>query len=357
MTSSVQSESLREAPDLPVISLITPAFNESANLPVLYQQLVKVLDPQMSSWEWIVVDDHSTDSTFDVVRAMSAADSRVRGIRLARNSGSHVAVALGLERCLGNCAVVLAADLQDPPETVLPLVEKWRAGAHVVWAVRAAREGETKSTILFARCYYWIMRRVVGLRQMPPTGADFFLLDRRVLAALQEFGESNISMLALITWMGFRQDHIEYVKHARLHGSSGWSFAKKIKLVVDSVTAFSYLPIRVMSCAGFCVALAGFLYAGLVVFNAFSGRPIEGWSSLMVVLLIVGGFQLLFMGTLGEYLWRTLDEARRRPRFLIEDATPNYAQQCAVQGVGRVDGRTRRGADSASPPGAPSGNC
>ena len=305
----------------PAISIVTAAFNEAANLPVLYQRLVDVMRGLEPSWEWIVVDDHSRDSTFEVIRGIAAADSRVRGLRLARNSGSHLALACGLNACSGKCAVMLAADLQDPPETVAPLLEKWRAGAQVVWAVRALREGEKASTLLFARFYYWIMRTVVGLQDIPATGADFFLMDRRVIDAFRQFQESNISMLALITWMGFRQDRIEYVKQARLHGSSGWSLGKKLKLLVDSVTSFTYLPIRMMSYLGFCLALLGFVYAGFVAIHALYGIPVQGWASLMVVVLIVGGFQILLMGVLGEYIWRTLDETRRRPRFLVEDAT------------------------------------
>jgi glycosyltransferase involved in cell wall biosynthesis len=307
-----------------MISVVTPARNEAANLPVLYERLKTVMGAAGTSWEWIVVDDHSSDGTFETLCRLAAADSRVRGLRLARNSGSHLALTCGLSASRGEAAIVLAADLQDPPETIPELFDKWKAGAQIVWAVRAAREGETASTLLFARFYYWIMRKVVGLEEMPATGADFFLIDRRVMDAFLQFQESNLSMMALITWMGFRQDRIYYVKQARLHGSSGWNLEKKLKLVVDSVTAFSYLPIRFMSYAGFTLALIGFLYAGFILFlRVFRGSPVPGWTSLMIVLLIVGGFQTLMMGLLGEYIWRALDEARRRPRYLIEDATPN----------------------------------
>ena len=307
----------------PMISVVTPAHNESANLPVLYERMAKVFDDLGVAWEWIVVDDHSSDGTFEVLCRLAAEDSRVRGLRLSRNSGSHLALTCGLNASRGLGAVVLAADLQDPPETIPELCEKWNAGAQIVWAVRAAREGEKASTLLFARFYYWIMRRIVGLDEMPATGADFFLIDRRVIDAFLQFQESNLSMMALITWMGFRQERIYYVKQARLYGSSGWNLEKKLKLVVDSVTAFSYLPIRLMSYIGFTLAVIGFLYAAFILFyRVFRGSPVQGWSSLMIVLLIIGGFQMLLMGVLGEYVWRALDEARRRPRYLIEDTTP-----------------------------------
>lgn len=263
------------------------------------------------------MDDHSRDDTFGVVAGIAQQDERVRAIRLARNSGSHTAITCGLRQARGDCAVVLAADLQDPPETLPALLAQWQAGAQVVWAVRARREGESASAVGFARLYYLIMRRLVGMQEMPASGADFFLLDRRVLDAFRQFRESNVSILALLTWMGFRQASITYEKQARLHGRSGWSLGKKFKRVVDSVTSFSYLPIRLMSLAGFVVAIIGFLYAAVVVVNALAGRPAQGWASLMVVVL-VGGVQMLMMGVLGEYLWRALDETRGRPRYLIE---------------------------------------
>ncbi len=271
-----------------------------------------------------MVDDHSGDNTFDVMTRIAQRDGRVRAIRLARNSGSHTAITCGLHHAAGDCAVVLAADLQDPPETLPALLDQWQAGAQVVWAVRAQREGETASTVGFARVYYLIMRRLVGIADMPATGADFFLMDRRVLDAFRQFHESNVSILALLTWMGFRQATITYDKQARLHGQSGWSLGKKLKLVVDSVTSFSYLPIRLMSIVGFVVAIVGFLYAGVVTVNALAGRPPQGWASLMVVVLVVGGIQMLMMGVLGEYLWRALDEARRRPMYIVERATETY---------------------------------
>jgi dolichol-phosphate mannosyltransferase len=174
------------------------------------------------------------------------------------------------------------------------------------------------------------MRNVVGMKEMPATGADFFLLDRKVVDAFRQFNEANVSILALITWMGFQQAFVPYDKEARVHGRSGWSLKKKLKLVVDSVTSFSYVPIRFMSYAGFFIAFLGFIYAGIVVFNVYRGLPVEGWSSLIVVVLLLGGFQMLMMGVLGEYLWRALDEARRRPRYIIESATARMPAPASV---------------------------
>ena len=303
-----------------MISIITPAYCEAENLPVLYRRLHDVLQKQSLTWEWIVVDDHSSDHTFEIVSKIAQSHENIRAIRLSKNCGSHVAIMAGLRLCSGRCAVVMAADMQDPPELIASMIMAWEIGAQVVWAARRQREGETQATLGFSRFYYWLMRNIVKIKNIPPRGADFFLIDRQVIQALSQFDENNISLLALLSWMGFRQQTIEYDKQARLHGQSGWSFSKKIKLVVDSITAFSFLPIRAMSVIGFFVALLGFLYAFVVLANRFLSEPTQGWSSLMVVVLVVGGLQMLMMGILGEYLWRALDESRRRPRYLIEQA-------------------------------------
>ena len=321
----------------PTLSVITAAFNEEQNLPVLYEALRAALDGAGVEWEWLVIDDHSRDRTFEIVGELSARDPRVRGFRFSRNSGSHLAFTCGMEHCAGRAAVIIAADLQDPPETIPELLEKWREGAQVVWAVRAKREGETATRVGTANLFYFIMRHVVGMKELPPSGVDFFLLDRTVIDAVARFRESNISMMALLTWMGFRQAQIHYTKRARLHGTSGWTLRKKLKLAVDSVTAFSYVPIRVMSYAGAVTAAGGFAYAAFIIFHALRSTPVEGWSSLMVVVLLVGGVQMLMLGVLGEYLWRALDEARRRPRYLVENLTANARLR---PGAGSAEGLT-----------------
>ena len=304
-----------------IISVVSPAYNESESLPLMYDRLVGAFDQLDVDWEWLVVDDKSDDSTFDVLSNIAKADSRVRGVRLARRSGSHTALACGLKLAKGDACIVMAADLQDPPETVGPLLAKWRDGFHVVWAVRAEREGERTSTVSTSRLYYWIMRNLVGLTEMPPTGADFMLLDRAVVDAFNEYHESTISVLALITWLGFRQTSISYTKAARAHGMSGWNLRGKFKLVVDSVTSFTYFPIRAMSYVGITVATVGFLYAGFVIVRALHGHSVQGWSSLMVAIVVIGGIQMTMLGVLGVYIWRALDEARRRPRFIVEATT------------------------------------
>lgn len=237
-----------------------------------------------------------------------------------------MAVKCGLDFCNGHCAVIMAADLQDPPEMIPDLIRKWQQGAKVVWAVREQRQGEKTSTLGFSRLYYFLMRKIAGIRDIPATGADFFLIDKQVIAALKQFNEAHVSLFALITWLGFQQDFITYNKEARSHGESGWTLKKKLKMFVDSVTAFSYFPIRFMSYLGFFVAICGFIYAIFTFVRAFMGLPIQGWASLMVAVLVIGGMQMTMLGILGEYLWRTLDETKKRPQYMVEDNVPPLVQ-------------------------------
>lgn len=302
-----------------LVSIITPAYNEAKNLPEFYQQLKQMADEHQLNWQWLIIDDHSDDDTFQVISKMQKSDSRIKGIRFSRNFGSHTAIACGLEHATGQCAIVMAADLQDPPGAIPIVLNKWMEGFHIVWAARAKREGENITNIAFSRMFFFMMRYIVGIKEMPATGADFFLLDRRVIKSFTLFDEKNLSIAALITWMGYRQAIVSYNKKARLHGSSGWTLRKKINIIIDSITSFSFLPIRLMSFVGMLVSILGFVYAGFVSWNAITGNPPDGWASLMVVVLIIGGFQILMMGILGEYLWRALDESRRRPKYLIEE--------------------------------------
>ena len=303
------------------LSLIIAAFNEEQSLPLLYERIAR-LDWRALGMEIeiIFVDDHSRDRTLQILRGFAAQDSRVKWLRFSRNFGSHKAFTAGLEYATGDAAVILAADLQDPPETIPLLVDKWRAGAKVVWAVRGARAGESWVNKFFARLYYLLMRRY-AIADLPQTGADFLLMDRVVMDALRAAPERNTSLLALVQWMGFEQAQIVYTKEARQAGVSKWTFFKRIKLAVDSFVSFSYVPIRLMSLLGFCSAALGFLYALFLVIRRFLYEaPIEGWTSLICVVLITSGVQLIMLGVLGEYLWRTFDESRRRPRYLIEES-------------------------------------
>ena len=309
-----------------LVSVVTPAFNEELNIVALHKRVSAIMQEQGCDWDWVIVDDHSSDKTFEVVDKLSSVDPHIKGVRLSRNSGSHIALICGLNLCQGNVAICLAADLQDPPEVIVDLMRLWESGKQVVWGAREERLGESFWTKKTSLCYYWMMRNIVGMQNMPPTGADVFLIDRIVINAVKRFQESNISIFALITWLGFRQGRVTYTKRARSSGASGWTFRKKIKLLIDSIVGFSYFPIRLISYFGAITALSGFLVAALLIIQVLTtGNPPEGWTSVVVSVLTIGGIQILMLGVLGEYIWRGLDEARSRPNYLIEQATGDIA--------------------------------
>ena len=321
-----------------LISIVTPAFNERANLAALHERLQAVMARQQLDWEWIVVDDHSSDDTFAVIERLAGENPRVRGIRLARNSGSHVAIACALHHAEGDAAALLAADQEDPPEVLGRMVERWQQGAQIVWAARRRLHG-TVPHRAFATLYWWTMRRLVGFTDVRPTGADCFLLDRVVVDAFCRSKEHNISVFALITWLGFRQEFVEYDKRPRTAGRSGWTFSRKVKLVVDSVVGFSALPIR------WCFYLGAALVA-LAVALAVAGLVVpQGLGAIAVLLaaLMCGlaGVQLAALALVGQYVWRALDEARGRPLYAIE----------AVAGEARARRASRQ--DAYTPAGSP----
>jgi len=276
--------------------------------------------PQGYGFEFVFVDDHSTDATPAILKRWGDQGAPLRYVRLARNCGSFNAMAAGLRLCTGDAAVIMAADLQDPPEVIPELAAEWKAGHDVVLATRLQREGETLSTKTFASVYYWLMRRF-AMPEIPAGGADFLLVGRNVIDAYNAIPERNTSFLATIIWLGFRRTSLGYVKQARHAGHSKWSFSRKIKLFIDSFVSFSYLPIRVMSLLGVLMATCGFAYALLVIGLRLTG-VIEGgtgFAALMTVVLIGQGTIMVMLGVLGEYLWRCYDEVRGRPRYVVEE--------------------------------------
>lgn len=302
-----------------LLSFVTPAFNEAQNLPVLYERITAIDWAALGfEIEIIIVDDHSTDATPTLLAGIRERDPRVKWLRFSRNFGSHVALAAGIEHARGDVISLLAADLQDPPEIVPSLLERWKAGGLIVWAARDNVEGVSFSNRVFSRLYYRMMRWF-ALPQMPKEGADFLILDRCVANALNQARERNTSILALIQWLGFQQEFVPYTKQSRATGRSKWTLSKKVKLVIDSMVGFSYAPIRMMSGLGISIAMLGLLYAALLFVLRFVYlKPVEGWTSLICVVLVTSGIQLLMLGVLGEYLWRNFDETRGRPRYIVE---------------------------------------
>ncbi|MEW6602006.1 MAG: glycosyltransferase family 2 protein [Nitrospirota bacterium] len=303
---------------MPLISVIIPTYNEEENLPVLYQRLGEFSSASKNNFEFIFVDDGSTDGSFSIIKGISEKDPRVIGIRLSRNFGSHAACLAGLMHSKGDACTFISADLQDPPELIDDLANEWNKGYEIVIGVREWGEQEKR---FFQDIYYRLVKRF-ALRNMPESGTDVFLVDRKVANSVIAMGEKNTSIFGLILWSGFSQTVVTYKKGKRLKGASKWSLSKKMKLFIDTFVSFSYFPLRIMSLLGIMIAFAGFTYAIIIIAaRLVYFKAIEGWSSLMVILLMVSGVQMIMLGILGEYLWRNFDESRKRPPFIVREVT------------------------------------
>lgn len=302
-----------------LLSLVLPVYNEESGIAALLLRLQALRQSGAVPIEVIFVDDHSQDNTPAILREACRTNANYRYLRLARNSGSHTAILAGLSQARGECAVFLAADLQDPPELVPEMLRLWHQGNHVVWAVREKREGIPLMEQLLSRMFYWLMNRFSDVRY-PPQGADFAMLDRRVVSALLASVGSDVSLGADISALGFRCAEVPYVKAIRQFGRSKWNLRMKLKAFADAFVGHSYAPIRFMSYSGILMGAMGFLYAWVVVALRLTlHTPVEGWASLMVITLLLGGMQMTMLGVLGEYLIRALREARRRPHYIVED--------------------------------------
>jgi polyisoprenyl-phosphate glycosyltransferase len=306
----------------PELSIVIPVYNEEAVLPALWKRLCSFADrltPLVT--EIILVDDHSTDRSPALLKEFCQQDSRFRYARFAKNSGSHVAILAGLSQANGACAVFLAADLQDPPELILQMLDLWRAGHHIVWAVREERQGISKIDLFLSNTFYRLLN-LLGEVNLPPRGSDFALLDRKAIDALLQSVGSDPSIGGEIARLGFSSAQISYTKEQRAAGVSKWTLKKKLKAFADAFVSFSSAPLRAMSYLGIACSLLGFAYALLVIVVRLTTRtPVQGWASLIVVVLVLGGVQMMMLGILGEYLWRTLEAARRRPAYFFEETS------------------------------------
>jgi dolichol-phosphate mannosyltransferase len=300
-----------------LVSVVVPVYYNAESLPLLVERFSSVAAANLADdFEFVFVDDGSGDDSFLVLQHLAEKDTRIRVISLSRNFGSNIAILAGLTYAKGNCAVVISADLQDPPELIPQLITLWRAGNQVVLAARRTREDPPVSRF-FAKAFNYLFSRLV-FRDFPPGGSDFILIDRRVIDILVDLKEKNSHIYGQVMWVGFKRQVIYYDRLERIHGRSRWTVTKKIKHFIDAFTAFSYLPLRVASLLGILLAGMGFLYALFIIgVRLTSGTQVKGWTSLTVIILLISGVQLFLVGILGEYLWRTLDETRKRPPFIV----------------------------------------
>ena len=299
------------------ISIIIPVYYNADTLMLLYEDMkAKILD-ELGDYEIVMVDDGSGDDSWEVMNQIRDMDENVKLVKLSRNFGEHAAILAGLANCSGDCAVTKQADLQEDSELIVRLYDKWKEGNKVVLAVREERD-EPAIKKFFANMYYSIVRKVID-NKMPKGGFDCYLLDRQAIEVLLRLDERNSSLSLQVLWIGFKSDNVYFHRKDREVGESRWTLSKKIKLVVDSMMSFSYFPIRFMSGVGVFMAVLAFLWIIEVVIEYIAiGTPIQGWPSLMCLVLFSTGMILLMLGALGEYLWRTLDATRNRPVYIVD---------------------------------------
>ncbi len=300
------------------LSIVVPVYYNEDTLELLYKDMKEKVLGKLEEYEIVFVDDGSGDSSWEVMNRLREQDDHIKCVRLSRNFGEHAAILAGLSECSGDCAVTKQADLQEDSTLILEMFESWKRGNKVVLAVRKERK-ENPVKVFFANMYYAIIRSMVN-KNMPAGGCDCYLVDRKVIEVLERLDEKNSSLTLQVMWVGFQTDMIYFVRNDREIGKSRWTLSKKVKLVMDSVMSFSYFPLRFMSGLGIIFnILAIILLISVIVEKFTSGTPIAGWASLMCVILCASGMLMLMLGILGEYIWRTLDAARTRPPFIVDE--------------------------------------
>ncbi|MEG0750400.1 MAG: glycosyltransferase family 2 protein [Oscillospiraceae bacterium] len=304
---------------MPKLSIVIPVYFNEDNLRPLYADIErKVLDVADFGCEIIFVDDGSSDGSWAVIEELCNRNSNVRGVKLSRNFGSHAAILCGLSESTGECAVVKAADLQEPTELILEMYEMWKRGNNVVLAVRDGRNDGAKNNF-FANLYYKITRKF-ALPNMPEAGFDVYLLDRKVIEVLERMDERNSALTGQILWSGFKTAEVYYTRAEREIGKSRWTLRKKMRLVSDTFFSFTAVPITFVSAVGAISCAGSILWAFFVLANKIFGKiPVEGFTTLFIFQLFSFGIMMLTLGVLGNYLWRSFDASRERPVYIVED--------------------------------------
>jgi dolichol-phosphate mannosyltransferase len=303
-----------------IFSVVVPVYYNEPNLAETIPQLLSLAESLPDyALELVFVDDGSGDNSLNILLDFQSRYPKIiKVVKLTRNFGAMAALQAGMTVATGDCVGVIAADLQDPPELFFEMVGHWQKGAKAVFAIRADRE-ESFLQKSFSNLYYALVRRL-AVSEYPNRGFDFFLVDRQVVKEVNRIHEKNTNLMTLIFWLGFKPILIPYIRRSRKKGSSRWTLSKKYKLFIDTFVAFSYFPIQILSMLGFLVACMAFLYGAFIfVYWLFFDIEVMGWVPTMIVLTFTAGIQITMIGILCEYLWRALDEIRKRPLFVIDE--------------------------------------
>ncbi len=310
-----------------VVSLVVPMFNESDNIPHLVEHIsaIHAANPDYE-FELIAVDDGSSDDTVGAVVRLAPPTWVYTVVKLARNFGSHPAASAGFAAANGDCVILLGADMQEPVDLVADFLAAWENGNEVVWGIRESR-AQSGLTLLISRLFSWLFHRYSDIKSYPGEGPSSVLCARSALDAVNAMKEKNRNLYGLIAWVGFTQTEVRYHQLPRKEGVSKWNRRSLLKLALDSFVQFSFAPIRAAAMVGSLIALVGFLYAAVLAARVILGaEPPEGWTTVVVLVLVVGGLQLVFLGLLGEYLWRAGYETRDRPLFLVGETIRSPAR-------------------------------
>lgn len=301
------------------ISIVTPCYFNGMNIPETYEVIKTSVFNACTDYEfeWVCVDDGSGDDTLNVLKEYQEKDSRIKIVKLSRNFGEFRAIVAGLSVATGEAMAVISADLQDPPELIPELLKMWENGSLVNLAVRKERE-ESALKNFFADTYYKLVRKWV-IADYPKRGFDFFLIDKKVAKQLVDMQEKNSSIYLQLIWLGYKPQTIEYTRRDREKGKSMWTFRKRLDLFIDTFVVFSHKLIRFIISFGILFSIIGFLLAVYFIIDKLTRNVMSGWTSLAVLILIMSGIMMIMMGILGEYMWRNLDETRKRPLYVIEE--------------------------------------
>ena len=303
---------------LALVSVVAPMLNEEGTARAFCERVRAALDGL--PWELVIVDDGSSDETPAILAEMAAQDERVKVVTLSRNFGHQTAITAGLDHAGGEAVVMIDSDLQDPPELIATMIEHWRAGSDVVYATRTDREGESRFKLTTARWFYNIMGRVSDVPLAANSG-DFRLLDRRALDALLTMRERNRYLRGMTSWVGFTQTALPYARDARHAGTTKYSFRKMVHFALDAIASFSNVPLQLATVAGFVCAILAFLAVPVAIAFRIFGQFIPGITTTVVAVLLLGGFQLMAIGLIGEYVGRIYDEVKRRPLYIVRERT------------------------------------
>ena len=307
-------------------SIVAPAVNEEDSLPHFYERVVAVMEQVGEPFEVVLINDGSSDGTFRVMRALHERDPRVRVVDFSRNFGHQIAISAGLDYARGDAVIIIDSDLQDPPEVIPQLIARWKAGVEVVYAQRARRTGETRFKLLTAAAFYRLIARITSV-EIPRDTGDFRLLDRRVVETLVTMREHHRFMRGLSAWVGFRQEAVSYDRHERFAGATKYPLRKMIRFALDAITAFSYAPLQLATSFGFLLAALSLVGIVVAIIVRVFGGAIQGQGTTLIVVLFLGGIQLIFLGIIGEYLGRIYDEVRARPLYIVREVLDEDDQQ------------------------------